>query len=666
MMRFSVVFMIVFTCILPQVVRAQITQVLPHEAPKLANYFLANQLKAEDIPTLAKWDVGIFPMDFGVLYPERLRELKRRNPDMILLAYVTSQETIRDFTGLKTMFPLRYRLFQGIRSEWYLTDTNGATRSFWPGTSLLNVTLDAPRMNGETWVDHLSTFMATEVLVNTVWDGVFYDNAWDNITYFSPGAIDLNRDGRADTDLDQKWRQGMSTLFTQTREKTGRPIVLVGNNDTLAYAKELNGMMLENYASTRAQELFAKARQNATSRATPRVNIINSNTGNTGNRAMYQAMRFGLTSALLTDSYFSFDYGDKNHGQLWWYDEYNVDLGEPIDTVHEVGVQPGVWQREFARGAAVVNAGTTRAVVELGADYETIHGTVDKEVNSGAIVQSVTLPPADGRVLLKPLETLTDVVFKNGWFARFYTPTGARARNGFFAFSTARRAGARMIETDLNADTLKDVVIVHGARLLVYRHDGELLMDVYPYSANYTGDIRLALIPGTEGKQDILVAPGAGNAAPLKRYSVYGDVLFSDIFPFGLTWRQGVSIAVGDVHSSPGLEIIIGSGAAAQGKVVVLTGDGKRVGEWQPFPRETLHTLAVAVGQMTAEPQEEVVVGALTKTKMILSIFSGLGKQLVKEVTPLKQVPRELELGAYDVTFDGQDEVVVLTPQAGL
>ena len=69
---------------------------------------------------------------------------------------------------------------------------------------------------------------------------------------------------------------------------------------------------------------------------------------------------------------------------------------------------------------------------------------------------------------------------------------------------------------------------------------------------------------------------------------------------------------------------------------------------------------------MTAEPQKEIIVGGLTKTKMILSIFSGLGKQLVKEVTPLKQIPRELELGAYDVTFDGQDEVVVLTPQAGL
>jgi len=39
------------------------------------------------------------------------------------------------------------------------------------------------------------------------------------------------------------------------------------------------------------------------------VTILNSNTGNSGQRSDYQKVRFGLTSALLSDGYYSFDYG---------------------------------------------------------------------------------------------------------------------------------------------------------------------------------------------------------------------------------------------------------------------------------------------------------------------------------------------------------------------
>ena len=76
--------------------------------------------------------------------------------------------------------------------------------------------------------------------------------------------------------------------------------------------------------------------------------------------------------------------------------------------------------------------------------------------------------------------------------------------------------------------------------------------------------------------------------------------------------------------------------------------------------------MAVAVGRIPNAFEHRVIVGGLTKTKLFLSVFSGLGKEIVKDVATLKQMPREFELGTLDVTFDGQDEVVILTPQAGL
>lgn len=38
--------------------------------------------------------------------------------------------------------------------------------------------------------------------------------------------------------------------------------------------------------------------------------------------ASYQRMRFGLTSALMGNGLYSFDFGKMIHGQYWWYDEY--------------------------------------------------------------------------------------------------------------------------------------------------------------------------------------------------------------------------------------------------------------------------------------------------------------------------------------------------------
>ena len=38
-------------------------------------------------------------------------------------------------------------------------------------------------------------------------------------------------------------------------------------------------------------------------------------------------MRSGLAITLLGDGYFGFDEGDCLHGQLWWFPEYDANLG---------------------------------------------------------------------------------------------------------------------------------------------------------------------------------------------------------------------------------------------------------------------------------------------------------------------------------------------------
>ena len=49
-------------------------------------------------------------------------------------------------------------------------------------------------------------------------------------------------------------------------------------------------------------------------------------------------MRFGLALTLLDDGYFAHEYGDTWHGNDWWYDELDFDLGHPLGP-------PSAWLR---------------------------------------------------------------------------------------------------------------------------------------------------------------------------------------------------------------------------------------------------------------------------------------------------------------------------------
>jgi hypothetical protein len=60
-------------------------------------------------------------------------------------------------------------------------------------------------------------------------------------------------------------------------------------------------------------------------------------------RTYYPYVRFGLAFTLLHDGYFAHEFGDTWHGNDWWYDELDFDLGYPLGPAEriEVGDGPG-------------------------------------------------------------------------------------------------------------------------------------------------------------------------------------------------------------------------------------------------------------------------------------------------------------------------------------
>jgi hypothetical protein len=126
-----------------------------------------------------------------------------------------------------------------------------------------------------------------------------------------------------------------------------------------------------------------------------------------GAQTNYQLMRYGLTSALMNDGYFSYALSSNGHARngVWNYDEYDnagTDpgyLGQPTGAASMVATN--VWRRDYQGGIALVNPDSVAHTVQLGGAFRKIKGTQAPTVNDGSLVTAVTLQPRDGIVLLR-------------------------------------------------------------------------------------------------------------------------------------------------------------------------------------------------------------------------------------------------------------------------
>lgn len=638
-------------------------QAINHTYPKLANYYLSWEIPTADIATLAKWDVVILDMEVQHRQPEVLRQLRQTNPDIILIAYITSQEIIRTVDERSSV--MRSRLAARITPDMYLLDSRGARLSWWPGTYLLNVT------DRSSWVDTLLTFVDDTIMSTGYWDGIFYDNMWDNITYFVGTDVDIDRDGRVDADANTAWKQGMERLYAETAKRFPDAIILA-NGTSGAYNGLLHGKMLENMSGGTAwQPTMLRYLSNDTAAKRPSVQIINANTANRGNALAYQTMRFGLTSSLLGNGYYSFDYGDQNHGQVWWYDEYDIDLGSAIQSATSPtgasGFAPGVWRRDFDRGVSLVNSDTRPLTVSLGGEFEALTGRQDPLANNGAIVSQVTLPAQDGRILLKTTETLEDVIFTNGDFVRFFRADGTRVRNGYFVFDDSERGGTQIGRIDMNGNGMAETILVTGPKIEIYRDDGVLYMKAYPYTANYTGTIRIAVGDlDNNGYAEVFVAPGPGHTLPIKVYARHGTQIKQDWYPFGAGYSGGYSLAVGALSGPFRSNLVIGAGVGSRPYVNIFDWQYDKVDDW--FAYETTFTggVFVATGDIDGDGADEIITGPGAGKGPVIRTFEADGTVIDEFTAYTTFLTEGIDVRSTDVDFDGVDDIIGLSSGVGL
>lgn len=624
--------------------------VLKSAFPKRANYFLAWDMSMAQARELAKWDLVILDMEHQVKSRDKLEEMRRINPRIVLIAYITAQEIRNDVPRMAPYVPLRAKLWSGIQSNWWLMSSGGQKISWWPGTSMLNM--------ASPWSEYLSNFVNRDVLGSGLWDGVFFDNTWNSLTDKVGSNVDINGDGLVESreTIEANYRHGMNNFFARVRELDGNKHLLMGIDGENFIG--LNGMMFENFPYARGWSRMMNDYIGFPGRAVsaPAYSVLNANTANAGGADDYQRLRFGLASALLGNGFYSFDVGDRDHGQTWWYDEYDFNLGESTagPTLARVNSsnfnQQGIWRRDFKNGLVLVNSGIGSESIDLNAEYEKLKGTQDPGTNDGVIVSNVTLPSYDGLILLRPLDKLSNAVFTNGTFVRIFNRSGHSIRNGFFAYDNRFRGGRTLYSGAPNS------VLADGNQIKIY-DGGNIVGSFLPFGPTYKGTLSLAVADtDLDGLTEVIVGMGTGGSQ-VKIFDFTGREEKS-FTALAVGSKAGVTVAVANINGFGPPEIIVGT-AKGSSQIRIFSNEGKLVSAgWLVLPKSYKGGINVAAGDINGDDKAEIIVGAATGRPDI-KIFDQRGKVVGKGFLGASvKAKNGVKVAVVDVDGDGVDEIV--------
>ncbi|MEA3249123.1 MAG: putative glycoside hydrolase [Patescibacteria group bacterium] len=663
--KFAVAILLVATSLLIPISDAGARLNVPSDKyVRSANYYLraGSDIRAEHYPLLARYDLLVLPAEAQVYNRYMFSRLRELNPDITILAYVPSKSYNHAWGD-----SLHRDLANRIDSSWWLTDPDGQRISIWPGTEMLNTV--------SPWSRELPKFVSEEIWSTGLWDGIFYDEFSANISWVNGGWIDIHRDGQKDDPhlADVAWERATVNMLRETRTLLGPSAVIMTNGDSTASLQPfVNGRMFESFPTPwhgqgRWQDSVSSYLGLHLEVGYRPTFIINGNSGNSGNNTDYRKMRFTLASTLMGDGFFSYDFGEQDHGQLWWYDEQDAQLGEPIGpamnqfSLDSADVVPGLWRRDFQNGVVFLNSTGQTQAVHFRAELEHLKGTQDPFTNDGSLTNAVAIPPNDGVILLKPVMRITGSAFPNGAFARIYNMKGQEVRNGFIANERGHNRSKQIIMEDLDGDGRTERIVAGATEVTVYGEDGRVRATFKPYGPDYFLGVNIAVgdLDGN-GRKEIVTGASLGGGPHIRIFGRDGQLLSPGFFAFNFRLRGGVSVATADLYGTGRDVIIAGAGPGGGPHVRVFNGYGGIVSEFFAYDHRFRGGVRVAAGDLDGDGRAEIVTGAGPGGGPHVRVWNSWGRSLGGFFAGDPTTRGGVQVAVTDTDGDGVAEIAAL------
>lgn len=639
---------------------------LKNTFPKLANYYLKWEISDREAEQLAKWDLLILDMEVQENSPNALKKIREINPDITILAYITSQEIMDDFI-YHNLAHLRPQLKSGIIDTWYLKDESGNRISYWPGTHMLNVSNVAPRNSqGMRFNDYFPNFVYQKIYSSGYFDGVFFDNAWGDVAWINGANIDIDNSGRRNSvsDLNRLWSEGYLQMINNTRKLVGDNFYIIGNGRShMPYQSVFNGMMFEDFPSSWEGDGSWAGSMNTylnlpNINKQPSINVINSYDKN---QFDYQSMRFSLASTLLGDGYFSYDYDTTNHTQLWWYDEYDIDLGSSVSAAYNPknasnAITNSVYRRDFEGGSVFVNASNSREIQIFSQEtFSKPLGNQDPGFNNGERINYLDLMPKTAAILLGSNDkAIKNTSFSNGFFYRYLNGAGNQVKPASFSYLNAYQGSSEtIILSTRNGDTT-----INGWRGLIQIANNGKTTSFRPFPL-FQGSLSIAVTKNANNELDrIIVGPGNGGGPQVLVFDANGN-LISNFFAYDKSLRGGVNVAVADLNCDGNYQIITAPGRATEPMIRVFDMRGIFDKQFLAYDRNFRGGVSVAAGDMNNDCHAEIVTIPASSGGPHVRIFNSNGNAVGGFFAFDNNVRDQFKIGLSDLNSNSKLEIVV-------
>ena len=414
-----------------------------HGFPRIANVFqvcCSNEVIHKLFEDAYLWDLLVVDPAVHPRYLGHTEGVRKRNTNILLYAYYSAADVIPPRKD-----DLHRQLYESILLEWYMRDISGdpvplflLSNGQW--TRMLNLTTPYQKF--------LPKFINDHSLRHAIFDGVYYDWVTGSISWLNRRRprqsqnIDIDNDGAEDSDekLNREWKKGLMAMLANSRKSFPSGTLIMGNagwNNSLDFSSRLNGIMIEQFLEGSAVDkkrygwsaIMKTYAHYAEHSKLPRASILMSNDDDFGN---FKSMRFGLASTLLFDGFFCYTNRKNAYSQVWWYDEYAVDirtgiatknfkdkgyLGKPLSGSYEADdpselladwlndtplkVEDKVWRRDFENGIILINPGKKAKKIALNGIFRKIKGTINPAFNDGISISTLTLEKQDAIILLR-------------------------------------------------------------------------------------------------------------------------------------------------------------------------------------------------------------------------------------------------------------------------
>lgn len=301
--------------------------------------------------------------------------------------------------------------------DWFARDAGGQFTSSFGGTKHTNITRHVDNDgNGDSFPEWLAARHNTEFFSQIAFDIWFFDNWFERPRVNADWQERGSNDSPTTVSVQTDFQDGM--IDALTRAKALQPsVVMLGNVD--GHPGLNRGMLTESRYTDQLNAYFEFAIGESFSVETwggfesciSQYNTTLSNTSDdvcifntTGTQFDYQEMRYGLGACLLNDGYFSYTgrlNASDHHNGAWWYDEYDLNLGQPTsDAPLTSNYGDGLFIRYYENGAAIVNPrGNGTKTVEIPAGLSRFSGTQDSTRNDGS-TSSFSMSERDAVVLI--------------------------------------------------------------------------------------------------------------------------------------------------------------------------------------------------------------------------------------------------------------------------